>query len=126
MRLIATCKTCTSEISFHSLAGDRFALAKRKGEEIELGCSKCGVKHAYHVNEIKAESSRLFLLTAGIILVFACAALIWFVWDYAWKITDPWAVANIVGVIGVPSIIYMNLNKNQEEKVRYFNSKIYG
>ncbi|AKP50230.1 hypothetical protein CA2015_0770 [Cyclobacterium amurskyense] len=59
MKICTKCAKCRSEINLKTNASDRFGLAKKNGERINLSCNSCGTKKKYHVDELKAEESKV-------------------------------------------------------------------
>ena len=55
MKLYTRCSKCRHEINFSARVSDRFGLAAKMGEKVELKCTSCTTLGKYHVSDIKAE-----------------------------------------------------------------------
>jgi hypothetical protein len=120
MILQAKCKHCSSKIRFFTLVSDRLELSEyKKKSKLELKCRKCGVSDKYEINSIFAETKLIQLLSLAIILGGTALILI-FIWDYLWKGGSIYAP--LTGIIIIPSLIYLTLNKSIESNKRRFNS----
>ena len=125
MKLYTNCKNCKEEIQFSVLARDRFALAKKRGEKIDLNCRSCGTRKTYHVNEIKAEEKKSIQVLAGLILLFGTIGLFFFLWPILLK-SSVLVVGGLIGILTVPFLVYKFLNEDERNRVDYFNTKDYG
>ena len=121
MKLYTRCSKCREEINFSAWVSDRFGLAAKMGEKIELKCIKCNTTAKYHVNDIKAEKNRRIALTASFILLVGTAGIVYFIWDYIFRIANIYAISAFIGVIGIPMFFFQAINSEHEHKVRLFN-----
>ena len=125
MRLYTNCKNCKEEVQFSVIAKDRFVLARKRGEAIDLNCTSCGARKSYHVNEINAEEKKSIQVLAALILLIGTTALFLYLWPILLK-SSIMAVAGLVGILAVPSFVYKFLNEDERNRVSYFNTKHYG
>jgi len=122
MRLYTNCHNCRKEIRFSSWESDRVELSKSKGDKIELNCKNCGQKDFYHVNRIKATESKISqIIGLTIFLIGTPLVFIW-IWDYIFQFAYIYVIAGLVGVIGVPFMIYSIIESEQRKKVSQFNN----
>lgn len=120
MILQTTCRHCNKSIKFYSFANDRMELSEyKKKSKLELKCRKCGIVDKYEINSIFTETKLIKLLSLAIILGGTALILI-FIWDYLWKGGSIYAP--LTGVIIIPSLIYVTLNKSIESNRRRFNN----
>lgn len=125
MNLYTHCKNCKFEIDFSISARDRFVLARKLGEQIDLNCNSCGTWKQYHVNEIKAEENKIISLMALLILFGGTIGIFIYLWRYIFNSSGVLAVAGLLGVLTIPFLVYQAINSSQSNKVDYFNSKKY-
>lgn len=121
MKLYTNCHNCKKEIRFSTWSSDRVELSKSKGNRIELTCKKCGQKDFYHVNRIKATESKIAQIIGLIIFLVGTPIVFFWIWDYIFQFVYIYVVAGLVGLIGVPFMIYSVIEKEQSRKVRQFN-----
>ncbi len=126
MRLCAICTRCGEEIYLRVKVGDRFALAKKKGNQIELHCRYCNNRSKYHVNAIEAKANKRVNIIAISTSVVGTALLFFGAWNYLWELANIHAITGLIGVLTLPAGVYYAIVSTQQEKVRYFNSKKYG
>ncbi len=125
MKLYTRCSKCRKEINFSVWVSDRFGLAAKMGEKIELKCIQCNTIDKYHVNDIKAEKNKIVALSALLILLLGTTGIVIFIWDYIFRIADMYAISAFIGVIGIPMFFYQAITSDQEKKVWLFNSYYY-
>lgn len=121
MRLYTNCHSCKNEIRFSTWEPDRVELSKSKGDKINLTCKKCGNKNLYHVNEIKAMESLISLLIGLIIFLIGTPMVLIFTWDYFFRFTFIYISAGLIGILGLPFMVYWVIENEQKKKVRQFN-----
>ena len=126
MRLYTNCINCKSEINFRTTASDRFVLVKRRGEQIKLNCESCGTTKEYHVNNLKAEESKIVGIISFLIFLGGTTALLFYLWPYIFQISSVYAISGAVGILTIPFFVYQAINSGQANKVKYFNTKRYG
>lgn len=126
MKLLTRCVACGSFINFYSKVSDRFDLVKNRGEKIELKCKSCNSELKYDANDIKAVENKRIYLMAAIIFIFGTIGLFIIFWPYLLKSRNVYFVAAFTGVATIPFIVYQNIHRSQESKIKYFNTKRYG
>jgi hypothetical protein len=126
MKLQARCENCKAYLSFHANVADRFELARKRGEKIDLSCLHCGTKKAFKMNEIKAVENKFLSIAGLLIFLGGTVGLFAYLWPYFFKTSYIYAIAGLIGVLTIPFLIYQAINHGQENKVQYFNSKRYG
>lgn len=126
MRLYTNCVNCKTEINFRTTACDRFMLAKNQGERIKLDCTACGKTKEYHVNDLKAEESRIGGIISLIIFFGGTTALFIYLWPYIFQLSSVYAISGTVGILIIPFMVYQAINAGRVNKVKYFNKKRYG
>lgn len=122
MRLYTNCQNCKEEIRFSSREPDRVELSRSKGNELELTCRHCSETNLYHLNRIKATENKIALLIGLVIFFVGTPLTIFLIWDYLFRFTYIYVIAGLVGLIGIPFLIYSIIEKEQEKKVRLFNN----
>lgn len=106
MNLYTTCRSCKENINIKSDATSRADLQMEKGDELKVNCQKCGKIDKIHVNDIKAESSKIIIFIGLMLGIFVTVFLIYF-----------------YGVIGtVSAIIPLFFWQQQMKSARTFNS----
>ena len=126
MRLVVKCTNCRQRISFSKPVKDRFALAKKFGQSVELSCTKCNSIYNYEVNDIKAEESKITALIALVTTLVASISLFIYLWPYFFETSYIYAISGLIGALVVPSLFYQAFNFSVNQRVKYFNSKRYG
>ncbi len=121
MRLYVNCHNCRKEIRFSTSESDRVELSKSKGDKIELTCNQCGQTDIYHVNKIKATENKIAQIIGLIIFVIGTPLTIYLIWDYIFQFAYIYVIASLIGLIGVPFMVYSVIEREQREKVRQFN-----
>lgn len=109
-------------IRFSSWESDRVELSKSKGAKIELICKNCGLKDIYHVNRIKATENKIAQIIGLTIFLVGTPMVILWIWDYIFRFTYIYVIAGLIGMIGVPFMIYSAIEREQRKKVRQFNN----
>ena len=122
MRLYTNCHNCKKEIRFSTKEPDRVELSKTKGDKIKLTCKQCGKTDFYHVNKIKATESKIAQIIGLIIFIIGTPLTFYLIWDYIFRFTYIYVIASLIGIIGVPFMIYSIIEKEQTKKVRQFNN----
>ena len=125
MKLYTRCSKCRHEINFSARVSDRFGLAAKMGEKVELKCTSCNTLGKYHVNDIKAEKSKKVALIATVVLLGGTASILAYLWDYLFQIADVYAISSLGGVVGIPMLFYLAITSEQEKKVWIFNAYWY-
>lgn len=120
MRLYIKCSYCKTEISFWTWLSDRVDLKMKHGEKIGLKCKNCNSTKKYFINDLKAKKSMIALITALIIFIVGTPIALMLLWDYIWQ-TGLYGAFGLILIIGIPSSIYMIINKNDQDRVRFFN-----
>jgi len=122
MRLYTNCHKCKKEIKFSSWVSDRIELSKSKGNKIELTCKNCGQKDLYHVNRIIASESKIAKIIGLIIFLVGTPLMFLWIWDYIFQSAYVYVIAGLIGLIGIPAMIYSIIEKEQKNKIRLFNN----
>mgnify|MGYP006995672951 CR=1 FL=1 len=122
MRLYANCHNCRNEIRFSTSEPDRVELSKSKGNKIELTCNHCGQTDSYHVNKIKATESKIAQIIGLIIFIVGTPLTLYLIWGYIFRFTYIYVIAGLIGLIGIPFMIYAIIEKEQRKKIRLFNN----
>ncbi|WP_339924088.1 hypothetical protein [uncultured Cyclobacterium sp.] len=126
MKIYTKCAKCRSEIVLKTNASDRFVLAKKIGETIDLSCKSCGTNKKYHVKEMKAEESKIVGFISLLIFLGGTSGIFFYLWPYFFRTSYIYAISALIGVLTVPFLIYQAINFGQSNKVKYFNAKQYG
>jgi len=126
LKLYVKCTNCRQKISFSKPVKDRFSLAKKFGQSIEVSCTKCNLINNYEVNAIKAEESKVIALIALVTTLVASISLFICLWPYFFETSYIYAISGLIGVLVVPSLFYQAFNFSVNQRVKYFNSMRYG
>ncbi len=106
MKLVTHCNSCKKNIKIKSSASTRPDLQMEKGTEFNVNCQNCGKIEKKHVNDVKAESSKILILIGVVIGIVVTVVL----WSY-------------YGAIGTVSIIIPVLFWQQQmNSTKAFNS----
>ena len=105
MILSTKCKSCRTPIKFKARVSDRFDLAKKRGDKIELRCTSCGASKAYHVNDIKAQENKVFGILGLIIFLGGTTIIVMYFWPYVFQTSYIYAISAIIGIASVPFVI---------------------
>jgi hypothetical protein len=104
------------------LASDRVELSKSKGDKIKLTCKHCGQTGFYYVNTINATDSKIAQIIGLTIFVIGTPLTFYLIWDYIFRFTYIYVISGLIGLIGVPFMIYSIIEKEQRKKIRLFNN----
>ncbi len=74
------------------------------------------------MNRIKATESIIAKIIKLIILLVGTPLVLFWVWDYIFQFTYIYAIAGMVGILGVPFAVYFVIEKEQRKKVKQFNT----
>ena len=121
MKLKVKCKSCKTIFKFSSKEINRTDLAQINGEVIKMICPKCNKECHTHVNSIIATrdgtlESIIFLLLFGSSLVIGI-----FVWKEIMKLTSFYMVSSILGLIAVPTAVFLIYMRSQTKRIKGFN-----
>jgi hypothetical protein len=126
MNLQARCKNCRSFIAFQATVKDRFELARKRGEKIDLKCRSCGTKDTYDVNDIKAVESKFIAIVALLLFLCGTTALFIYLWPYFFATSYIYAISGMIGILTIPFLVFQAINHGQLNRVQYFNTKRHG
>lgn len=93
-----------------------------KGKKIELKCKKCSYVSKYHLNDMTARESKIALIIGLLIFFIGTPLTIYLLWEYVFKMAFIYSTIVFIILIGIPFTIYSLIEKEQRQKVRYFNS----
>jgi len=119
MRLYSNCHNCKSEIRLSIVEPDRVELSKRKADKVELTCNQCRQTDFYHVNETRATESKIAQTVGLLIFIIGTPLTFYFIWDYIFRFAYIYIIAGLIGLIGVPIMIYSIIEKEQKKKSVY-------
>ncbi|MBL4752829.1 MAG: hypothetical protein JKY52_04390 [Flavobacteriales bacterium] len=122
MKLWTSCINCAEKIHFSEWVNDRVELSMSKGRELKLTCKACNTQGAYNVDDIYAKGSKLTQILALTILVIGTPVTFYFLWDYFFLTAYVYIIAGISGMLVVPATVYLTIIKNEEARIRRFNS----
>lgn len=122
MVLYTYCNSCKNSIKLPFSEFSRADIAIKKGNFIEIRCNKCYHKDNYHLNSIMAKKSPIAVIFSLIILFFGTPILLYYFGDYFFKTTNLKIIGLLIGVVGIPTIMYNLINKEEQKKVSGFNS----
>ncbi len=118
---MTNCIHCTYEIEVNEFVNDRAELAKEKGDSIELICENCKSKNSYHVNKIRAKESKVVSIVAFCVFLSGTGLIAFLLKDYLFLPNNPYNVLAFGGVLLIPSMVFMVLNKHEGGNVKRFN-----
>ena len=121
MKLFTNCSNCKTEISFSTWYSDRVEFKKSKGDSLNLNCKSCNKTDKYYIDKIKAKESKFALLIAFFFFLIGTPILLFFLWDYFFKVNYFYGMLGLLIPLTIPSIIYMVISKNESSKVKLFN-----
>jgi hypothetical protein len=121
MKLIINCKECRNKIKLKDSVNDRAELARKLGDEFNLRCEDCSKENKYHVNDVKAEESKLIVAIGLGVFVFGTGVIGYLLREYLFMSNNPYNVLSIGGLFLVPSVVYMILTKQERDNARRFN-----
>ena len=76
----------------------------------------------YHVNRIIASESKIAKIIGLIIFLVGTPLMFLWIWDYIFQSAYVYVIAGLIGLIGIPSMIYSIIEKEQKNKIRLFNN----
>ena len=124
MTLTVSCKSCRQIIRFNERVTDRVELAKKRTENLEIECQKCGHIDKYHVDDIMADSNRIVSIINLTILIIGTPLIAYLIWTNLGgvRLFELRLLAvGLFGVILIPFLIFLTITKSQQEKQRLFN-----
>lgn len=112
MNRYITCKNCRKEFRIKSDAPSRHELEDELGRYFYSTCSHCHIDQEYHVNEVKAEESKISIVSYIVAAVLT-----------AGLITFGMLSFGVIGIaiVVIPILIYVRLKQGSEKSVRLFN-----
>ena len=122
MILYTICNSCKETIKLPFSEFSRADIAIKRGNNIELCCNKCYHKDKYHLNNINAKKSPFITILSLVILILGTPMLFYYLGDYFFKVNSIKTIIILIGIIGMPTIFYNILNKDEQRKVTNFNS----
>jgi hypothetical protein len=122
MILYTICNSCKNTIKLPFSEFSRADIAMKKGDFIELRCNKCYNKDKYHLNNIMAKKSPIAVIISLIIFILGTPLLLYFLGDYFFRTTNLKVIGLLIGIVGIPTIMYNLINKEEQKKVSGFNS----
>ena len=121
MKIFTNCKSCKSEIRYKTWYSDRVELKKSVRDSLTLTCESCNKTDKYRIDSFKAKESKLALLVAFFIFLIGTPILLFFLWDYFFKVNYLHGALGLLIPLIIPSFIYMVISKSESAKVRLFN-----
>ena len=121
MIITTTCNKCGHEIKTWTWYPDRVELAKSEGEFLERHCKNCNTKAKYHVDSFIAQSSKIAIITATVVLLIGTPIVLYFIWDILFKLVWSYAILSVAGLLLIPIIIYGLILSDDRRKVDSFN-----
>lgn len=100
---------------------DRAELRNLIGDSVQFVCPKCSHKEISSINDVKAKESSVIAIAAFLIMVFGTGLIGYLLKDYLFRPNNPYNILAIGGLLLIPSIIFMILNKQERDNVRRFN-----
>lgn len=120
MLLTVRCNKCRRQIKFSERVSDRIQLVRKKSEFINIRCKNCGQLDEYHVDDIRAEQSKIPMILAAIILIAGTPLIGYALWLGIGLENRPVSVG-MFSILLVPILIYLTITKSQREKIWAFN-----
>lgn len=120
MRLQYTCKNCHKVNLFERSYADRGRLQRELGISFELKCRHCNQNEIYTPNDVFASSNEWVQIAIFIIVLVTSLLTGWSVFE-AYSNKSFYLVFVIPIVMGIPSLIYINYIKSENQQVRVFN-----
>lgn len=121
MKVYGKCTKCRSEIFLRTFEQTRLDLARNKGNLIKIICKNCGNDNQIHVNDLKARESKIALIIALIIFLIGTPTAFFLTSEAIARTTNHYYIYYIGGVLLVPSIIYILVEKQERLRVNAFN-----
>jgi Flp pilus assembly protein TadB len=118
MRLYTVCPDCGDQTHFNSYYPTRGDLSKAKGSDFKIRCNSCNNRVDVHVNDLKAQKSKVAQLTALAIFLVGTPIIIWFLKDFYGSALF-WLIC--AGVILIPVIVFGLITKQERNRVSSFN-----
>ncbi|MCW3787891.1 hypothetical protein [Plebeiibacterium sediminum] len=115
-----SCKKCQKNIRVHSWASDRVELAIEKGEDFSLVCKSCGATNKYNVNDVWADTNKLFDLIF-IILLIVIEVLGGYLLISSYSRSTLYLVYLIPVALSMPLLLYFVYRNSENKKVTIFN-----
>lgn len=122
MKLFVNCNNCYEKIIFHNAANDRVELENELGRTIKLDCTSCLKSARYHVNEIEAIERQFIFVAALFIFIVGTLIGFYYVYQHLFHAQNIGVYKAVMGVIMIPSFVYVILNKQEKDNVERFNS----
>lgn len=120
MKLYISCSNCREEIGIRTWATNRVDLKMKHGQVMKLHCNHCKKINKYTIDELKAKDSKIAILIGLLVLIVGTPTILVLLWSYIWK-SGLYAVLGLTAIIGIPSLVYSVIRKNDLNRVRNFN-----
>lgn len=120
MKLYTKCSECKNEITTKSWHSTRVDFKMQHGEMIEIKCKSCNRIDKYSIDDLRAKESKVAALIGLIVLIVGTPIVLILLWDYIWQ-TGLYGAFGLILIIGIPSSVYLIINKNDQNRVSSFN-----
>ncbi|MBR9860224.1 hypothetical protein GYB22_05660 [bacterium] len=124
MRVYTNCPKCNTEISTSTTKNTRVEFVMKYGETKNIKCKQCNTETEVHVDELEAKPSR-FALIVALIVLFIGTPLFFFGINTLYSSSGARTYIIIGGFLIVPFMIYNSIRKQDEARVKMFNSMKY-
>jgi hypothetical protein len=96
-------------------------LVRKRSENIEIKCNRCGHTDKYHVDEISAEANKFIGILSLVVILFGTLFVSYVIWNNIGKVNYPYAIVGLLGGGLIPILIYTTISKSQRDKQNLFN-----
>jgi hypothetical protein len=115
MKVYGRCKNCKNEIGCRTYANTRVEFAMKDGETKNLNCKNCGANEEFHVDELRAQHSKMPYLIAGLSILTILIITLYFLF-----FSDS---EYVIIAFGLPLVTYIILKKQDQTRVSNFNKR---
>jgi hypothetical protein len=122
LMLYGCCENCSKKNSFLSVCESRVDFFENNGKHKTITCKYCSHENIIHINNLTAKSSLFsIVIRIGVLLI----GTIWFgyfLYQFNGALSDVLHRIAFYMHLVIPLIVFTLLNRNEENKIRSFNS----
>ncbi len=121
MKVFTECPHCSTEFAEKTLCDTKKELTQEKGKSFDTTCVGCGKQFSIKVKDLKARKSGAAALAALIIFGICLPFAAYLIWKMG---LVGFTYISITGVIVIPIVAFVMINKQEQVRVESFNSSL--
>ena len=123
MKVFVKCKSCSKEISYNTNSYTRVEFAMQEGDLKQLACNHCNETYDFEVDEFYAKHSKIAQIIAGLVFLIGTPSAFLLLSTIFNHSKSHYVVYVVGGLLLVPIIVYIIINKQDQTRVSDFNRR---